>query len=37
MENIEIMVYEKPEVTEIKIIADETISLSCWRSAPSGC
>ena len=37
MEEMEIMIYEKPEVSEISIVADETISLSCWNTAPSGC
>lgn len=37
MEKMDIMVYEKPEVSEISIVADETISLSCWNVAPSGC
>lgn len=37
MENKEKMTYEKPEVTEIIIVADETISLSCWNTSPSGC
>lgn len=31
------MEYEKPDITVINIVADETISLSCWNTAPSGC
>lgn len=29
--------YTKPELIVVEIVADETISLSCWNTAPSGC
>ena len=35
--NSEKLPYTKPELTEITIVADETISLGCWNTSPSGC
>ena len=29
--------YEKPVLKEVKIVAEETVALGCWRSAPSSC
>ena len=30
-------VYEKPTIEIIELVADETISLGCWRAVPSSC
>lgn len=29
--------YVKPVLKEVKIVANETVALSCWRAAPSSC
>lgn len=29
--------YEAPELIEIELVTEETVSLGCWRSAPSSC
>lgn len=31
------MKYEKPELIKVVVVPGETISLGCWRSAPSSC
>ena len=29
--------YETPELIEIELVTEETVSLGCWRSVPSSC
>lgn len=29
--------YNPPKLTVVEIVADETISLGCWNTSPSGC
>lgn len=29
--------YEKPELIEIELVSEETVSLGCWRTVPSSC
>ena len=36
-QEIEKIQYSKPVVEKIELVADETLSLGCWQSAPSSC
>lgn len=29
--------YEAPELIEVELVTEETVSLQCWRSVPSSC
>lgn len=29
--------YEAPKLILVELVAEETISLGCWRAAPSSC